>query len=422
MDDRSVARCEVTRREVLRRAARAGALATAAALPMLPGVGVGAAPPVPTPQWGPIFASLYGGYAEGYAYVVAQNGQVVAAGASGLARSVHENQNPHLPWATTTRMNLASVSKTVTAVATMALVQGGSLVLTNPFLPYIQSRITNPVGAGVSTVTIADLLSMTSAMVPDGTLYTPGGESIFAFLNTYLQQGLVAGATPGTTYAYSNTNFTILQAVIEQVAASLPGAYTSYADYVNRAVFAPMGVNTAQFSPATDPSGAATLSYTNSSDTRGGQFWSVMQCIGPGGWIAPATEVINYLIGIRNHAVLTAPTENTMFTQGLGWYPYIGAYGTFYHHNGGLINGLSPGQGLNTGVIHFSHGYDAVLLVNSPDDNIIQHMVNAFEAAAALPVPQPIGGTVGNPRPLPPVSQPTGTNLGIPSPLPARRP
>jgi CubicO group peptidase (beta-lactamase class C family) len=300
---------------------------------------------VPTPQWGQVFSSLYEGKAEGYAYVVAQNGQVVASGAVGLAHSPHENPNPNLPWATTTRMNLASVSKTVTAVAAMSLVQQGKMALTDSFLPYIQSQISNSVGAGVSTVTIADLLSMTSAMVGDGTLYTSGGESIYAFLNTYLHQSLAAGATPGVTYVYSNTNFTILQAVIEQIAASLPAAYTSYTDYVNRAVLAPMGVSTTLFSPSPDPLASATLSYTDASDTRLGYYWPAMQCVGPGGLIAPATEVIKYLIGIRNHTVLTAGTTNTMFTQSLGWYPWVGAYGTYYHHNGGLINGRTPGQG-----------------------------------------------------------------------------
>ena len=150
-----------------------------------------------------------------------------------------------------------------------------------------------------------------------------------------------------------------------------------------------------------------------------------MQCVGPGGWIAPTTEVIKYLIGIRNHTVMTAPTTNTMFTQSLGWYPWNGVFGTYYHHNGGLGNGLSPTQGLNTGVMRFSNGYDAVLLVNSPDDNIIQHMVNAFEAQLLLPRPvvQP-GNALPSVHPIPippPIPGPPPIQGVTPNPLPVPR-
>jgi hypothetical protein len=64
----------------------------------------------------------------------------------------------------------------------------------------------------------------------------------------------------------------------------------------------------------------------------------------------------------------------------LGWYQREGAYGTYHHHNGGLVNGLSPAQGLNTGIVHFSYGYDAVLLINSSRDDLIDVMVEALES------------------------------------------
>jgi hypothetical protein len=54
-----------------------------------------------------------------------------------------------------------------------------------------------------------------------------------------------------------------------------------------------------------------------------------------------------------------------MLNNDLGWYTYDGIYGQCFHHNGGLLNGLSPAQGLVTGIMHLSEGYDALLLVKS---------------------------------------------------------
>jgi hypothetical protein len=45
-----------------------------------------------------------------------------------------------------------------------------------------------------------------------------------------------------------------------------------------------------------------------------------------------------------------------------------------------LFDGANPRQGLSTGIVHFTNGYDAVLLTNSPHKGIIKLMVQAFEA------------------------------------------
>lgn len=221
----------------------------------------------PTPQWASAFAQDYAA-GEGYAYVIAQNGQIVTSGASGFARSPHETQHPSTPWTINTRMNIASVSKTITATSIMLLVQQGKIALTDAFLPYIQSLITHPVGSGVSAVTIADLLQMKSGMIVDNPRSYAG--TLTQYLNTYLQQGLIG--THGVTYAYSDANFDILQVVIDQVARTLTPAYTDYTDFASRAILAPMGVNTTLFSTTPDPQATATLSYTNAADTRAGNY------------------------------------------------------------------------------------------------------------------------------------------------------
>jgi hypothetical protein len=102
--------------------------------------------------------------------------------------------------------------------------------------------------------------------------------------------------------------------------------------------------------------------------------------VAPGGWVAPASELLKFLIGVGDNILLSARLTERMFTESLGWYTHDGKYGQYYHHNGGLFNGASPRQGLSTGVIHFTNGYDAVLLTNSPHKGLIKLMVQAFEA------------------------------------------
>src|SRR5262249_30384879 len=150
--------------------------------------------------------------AAGYAFSVARNGIVVAEGAGGSARTAADA--PKTAWTVNTRMHLASVSKAVTAVATLAMLADKGVSVDDKFYPLIKSRCPQA-GAGIDTVTIAQLLAMRSGMVVDGTLVAP---DIWTFLSQYLKQALVG--TPGQTYAYSNTNFTILQAIIALLADS----------------------------------------------------------------------------------------------------------------------------------------------------------------------------------------------------------
>jgi CubicO group peptidase (beta-lactamase class C family) len=327
---------------------------------------------LPEPRWADYFATHLDG-AAGYVFAVARNGQLVAEGSSGLARTAADP--PSTSWAFPTRMHLASVSKPVTAVAMLAMLSAKGLSVNDLFYPLIKSRCPQA-GPGVNTVTIANLLTMKSGMVVDGTLNVT---DLWAFLSQYLQQGLVG--TPGVTEAYSNTNFTILQAIIAILAD--PGnnggnGIDPYVNYVSNNVLTPMGIDTNDFNAVPDPANTSTLTYS-ANDSRQGQYWGALDCVGPGGWVSSARALLKFAIGIRNNSVLKAETTNSMFLNGYGWYTYDGIYGQYFHHNGGLLNGATPPQGLVTGVIHLADGYDAVILVNSWGFDTIALMVDAFE-------------------------------------------
>lgn len=192
------------------------------------------------------------------------------------------------------------------------------------------------------------------------------------FLAEYLTQDLVG--TPGKTYNYSNTNFTLLQVLYEVLTDGAPGSYVSS---VAMNVFAPMGITSAEITATPAPATEA-LFYADRDDTRPGQMWPAMQAVGPGGWLGTASGVLTFLTGIRANAVLDPATTELMFTQELGWYRAMTPFGPYYHHNGGLFTGAKPAQETHTGAIHFPAGYDAVLLVNAVSPDIIRLMARAF--------------------------------------------
>lgn len=127
----------------------------------------------PSPQWEQAYRSALAPSAMGFAFAVAQNGQPATAAGVNLARSASEPKNPGQPWTPDTLFNIASVSKTITAVALMTLVQQqGSQLLDTPFWAILtgSSRFSGMPGAGVDSVTVRQLLTMHSGLPEDGTL------------------------------------------------------------------------------------------------------------------------------------------------------------------------------------------------------------------------------------------------------------
>ncbi len=327
----------------------------------------------PTPKWKSVFQVNLGNV-PGYAYAVAHHGRVVDEGAFGYARTSLDA--PETPWTMDTRIHLASVSKPITAVSLLKILAHHQISIDQSFYPLVQSRC-SVAGTGVATVTIKNLLEMLSGLAEDGTLNTP---NIWTFLSTYLANPLAG--TPGVTSVYSNTNFTILQAIISLLAdpANQGGdGIAPYVRYVTDHVLKPSGIHSSTFNPDPDPVATSTLAYALSDDGPG-FYWGPFDCVGCGGWVASARELIKFLIGVREDRTLDQQQTHKMFQEQLGWYLWAGLYGDYYSHNGWLLNGGTPDRGINTGILHLTDGYDALLLVNAQWVDTTGLIVQAFES------------------------------------------
>lgn len=322
---------------------------------------------VPEPEWASVLKNKLAKSCMGYSYIVSKKGTITDKGQSGLARSFNEAHLPSIPWSTDTLINLASVSKPITAVAFLKLLNDYQVSLDTPFYQYLKDQIPQA-GRGVETVTFRHLLNMHSGMIPEGQLWG----DIWSFLRNYLRQDLRYPA--GQKYQYSNTNFTILQALMDKYTPQ-----KSYSQYVQQVILKPMGIDTNHFTIKVENPDLATLCYAGRSDQRPGQYWHDIDFVSSGGWLASANELIKFLQGVRNHTVLSAHQTEEMFKERLGWYSYDGIFGQYFNHVGELENGLSPTQKLTTAIIRFSNDYDALLLINSPQKDILSVLVEAFE-------------------------------------------
>ncbi len=365
------------------------------------------------PKWSQAYASLLTNANPamtnynppmGFAWAVAKNGAVAHHGGGGLARSSADGTAKS--FTASTRMNLASISKSVTAVALLKLLASKNYdldkldtlnfwsLLCNQPSGSTWDRCPSSWGSGVKQVSVQRLLTMNSCLPPDGTLWYPSSNSPKAytdnskwkFLKDYLKTSAAdCVATCATcmsnnfnncncnqpqTYYYSNTNFTILEAIIESQSGM------SYTSYVNQHVLTPMGIDTSIFSPVADSASKATLEYLDGKDTTKGNYNPTMTFIGAGGWVSNADELAKFAAGITSHTVLTEDQTQIMSSKGLGWYPGSDDCGSWYQHNGGLSGNCFGGdgspsaccQGLHTGLVMFADGTGGVLLVNSDQD------------------------------------------------------
>lgn len=134
----------------------------------------------------------------------------------------------------TTRMPIASVSKTMTAAAVMQLVAAGDVALDSPVYDYLPDfRIRDPRGA---EITVRHLLEQTSG-ITDLTLREKSLPQP-ATLAEAEQRAADAGlaSAPGEEYAYTNTNFHLAARIVEKVSGE------PFGDYLEREIFRPAGM------------------------------------------------------------------------------------------------------------------------------------------------------------------------------------
>lgn len=176
-----------------------------------------------------VIASLVGGSEPGCSAAVGQKGEVLWAGAGGLA-----DMNAGIPVTTATRFDMASISKQFTAAAILLLQREGSLSLADPISSYVDG-----LPAWGSSVTLEQLMHQTSR-IPD--YWVELDEIGIGFSDPADQAATVQAIRretklePGEGFLYSNSNYVLLAEVVERVSGqALP-------DFLATRIFDPLGL------------------------------------------------------------------------------------------------------------------------------------------------------------------------------------
>jgi CubicO group peptidase (beta-lactamase class C family) len=170
--------------------------------------------------------------------LVAHRGKPVLTRSHGMA-----DEGRGIANGTNTSFDLASMTKSFTAVAVARLAQEGRLAFHEPLGTYLDGY-----PADVAKVTVHQLLTHTSgAGRPGQTNQRPPGEAewdseedIWQGMSAYLRT-LPLRFTPGTQFGYSNDGYFVLGEIVATVSGR------TYYDYVRRHVFTRAGLTDTDF-------------------------------------------------------------------------------------------------------------------------------------------------------------------------------
>jgi len=152
------------------------------------------------------------------------------------------NLETGVPVKTSDHFRISSISKMFVSVVVQQLAEEGGLKLDDPVRQYIPREISENI-ANADSATIRQLLNMTSGIVDylDSddfyeTVYEDPSHVWTAAETVRYAYGDDAYFEPGEGYAYSNTNYNLLQIVIENVTQSPLG------EQLEKRIFQPLGM------------------------------------------------------------------------------------------------------------------------------------------------------------------------------------
>lgn len=311
--------------------------------------------------------NVLNGNTAGYAFAISKGGQLAVQDGDGKLRKAGEGNIDQSP---TLRQNIASISKMITAVAVLQLMDELNLDIDDKIAPYLPDSWT--LGANVDDLTFEHLLRHRTGFTSSNS----------DFWNTLSWNGLstmvAGGANPGAPFNYLNANFALFRFIIPAMwkeTGSPYGIYTEngtaaafwYIFYLQENVFGPIGVDMAQ---CVDPtSSTEALYYDAAANLNGvpGGDWNMI--CGSGGWVLSANDLVNFMTNfLYNDQILSPQMRDLMMDNQLGVYRTAGARGDYYSHSG--VIGWTGGQGMVMCLMRFSIAVEAAVLVNSPVNGV----------------------------------------------------
>ncbi len=333
---------------------------------------------------------------------VAHQGRIVYARGFGWAdREKQEKVEPE------SMFRIASVSKPITSVAVLQLVERGKLKLSDRVFNVL--KLEEPTGANVKfdarwkQVTILDLLQHTGGWDRDKSFdpmfISPQIVEKFGIKSPAMPDSIIRYMLreplqfdPGKGECYSNFGYCLLGRVIEKVSGQ------PYGEYVEKQILAPLGIKYMKLGKTllSDRARGEVKYYVGTKDAQGSSLmgpnlgktvpwqygcWCIEAMDSHGGWIASAPALVRFASAFEDPArckLLNAKSIQFMFARpkgiagheadgkpkdsyyACGWsIAKDGGPGQFNYWHGGLLDGTS------TGLVHRCDNITWAVLFNS---------------------------------------------------------
>ena len=144
-----------------------------------------------------------------------------------------------------TIFRIASMTKSFTAAAVLALRDDGALSLDDPADEYVpELRDQRPVTADARRISVRNLLTMTAGFPTDDPWGDRQQATPAAEFSEFLAGGVRFAWAPGTRFEYANLGYAILGRVVAAAAG------TGYADFVRDRLLRPLGMTSTGFEAA----------------------------------------------------------------------------------------------------------------------------------------------------------------------------
>ncbi len=320
----------------------------------------------------------------GYVMQLRQHGVPVWTKQSGWARRPGD-AGGGLRWNLNQRMHIASVSKMITAMATVKLLAEKNISLDAPVNDYLPAYWVK--GPNIERISFKSLLVHRSGLLRE-ILGHPTDKKAFYSDFEFMRAVVAGGATrpykdgPNkdfVEYNYVNVNYGLLRVLIAvvngDVPKNAPATYpwdektiAAYENYVQRKIFAPSGVTGATMLPPRDTA----LAYDFPVTWPGGQPDKMRCMAGAVGWYMSVDEVLNVMGTFRRGGKIMPPEAATaMMDAQIGFEWNYGDVG--FHSKSGIsvrskksLDEDTNIQMLQTAAYFLPDDMELVIFANSP--------------------------------------------------------
>lgn len=311
----------------------------------------------------------------GYSFAVYKKDQLIGSGAGGFqARSVEVKEDKLVT--PDTKMQIASMTKTITAAAFLKLAKERNIKATDKIIDYLPKTWVK--GPNIEIITFKDLLTHTSGIVGMSENCRNGAftENVWYGLKLLVENG-IKKENHGSS-CYQNANFGLFRVLIPSInGLKFTGndendallAFAGYEEYVEKNIFEQAGVVAGDFfsNGAPVPTFGYDFPYSGEYGFDPGDFSSTT---GGYGIYLTANQ------GVRLYAALFSPDNNAVITQdirdeivnnALGSYSAVMPEGKFSYHDGWWYSGfglINP-KGFRSVWMHCPEDITVVLFTNA---------------------------------------------------------